>query len=141
MGDYETRKEIQLQTREHQTKFVYYILALNVAAIGFTVHQTFNQKLEFYYILLGGSLLFWTSCIICGFQFLQVLIKGLISNSDYFSFIKDYSHLDDIAKEILIEKVDKYNKKSKWYFKYQQVFFYLGVALFLIWHISRMTYN
>lgn len=42
----EVQIEIQKQFRQQQEKLVYYIMALSVSAIGFSIYQTTGQNLK-----------------------------------------------------------------------------------------------
>ncbi len=146
-NSYQTQLVIQKQIRDQQNKFVYYIIALCVASIGFTVNQTLGQRLNYYHILLGFSIGSWVASIYCGLQFLQIMMKVLIANNDYFDLIRgNVENIEpsklvyDTAKEVISEKVEKYSKRTIKNFKWQQIFFFIGLITFLGWHITQMIF-
>ncbi len=145
MDNQQAQLDIQKQLRERQDKFVYYLIALCVAAIGFSVTQTVGQKFEYLHYLLGTALLCWVISIFCGFQFQQIVMKGLFANNQYFDTIGGHLEgvepsalVDEVAKNILREKRDNYSKRSQRNFILQQYLFYAGLILFLAWHVIQM---
>jgi hypothetical protein len=144
-NNHQSQLEIQKQARDQQTKFVYYIIALCVAAIGFSVHQTVGHTLNWYHIILGCAIFSWVASIFCGFQFLQILMKVLIANNEYFDLIRGNVEgvppgklVDDVAKERMTEKAENYSVRSSKNFKWQQYWFYIGLFSFLGWHLTQM---
>lgn len=142
MDNFQAQVEIQKQLREQQGKFVYYIIALCVAAIGFSIHQTFEQKLSYYHTLLAISMITWCLSIFCGFQFVQIHMKALVANADYFQIIRKHKELnqkeENQVRSILTDKIETYSIRSQSNFMWQQYWFYIGIVLFLIWRVFEM---
>jgi hypothetical protein len=148
MKNHDAQIGIQKQHKERQEKFVYYLIALCVAAIGFSVTQTVNQQLNYFHVLLGVSFACWATSIFCGFQFIQLMLLGSQANNHYFNTlaghvegIKPSPANDKIAADVLREKSDKYSTRSQRNFMWQQYLFYLGLGSFIAWHIIQMTKN
>jgi hypothetical protein len=144
-NDYQSHLEIQKQYRENQSKFIYYLIALSVASIGFSINITIGQKLNYSHFLLGLAILNWVLSVFCGFQFLKISINVLALNNEYFNIVRgliDEIKPNDFAKEkaknILIEESEKKNKRLVNNFNWQQYFFFIGIILFLFWHIVQM---
>lgn len=150
MSNQQAQIEIQKQFRERQDKFVYYLIALCVAAIGFSVSQTIGQHLNCLHCFLGAAVICWVVSIFCGFQFVQIVLKGLHANDKYFETIAgrgiditgvSQKTVDEAASIVLREKRDKYSKRTERNFMWQQYLFYTGLVLFLVWHIIQMYQN
>lgn len=73
----EEQKEIQKQFRQQQEKYTYYVIALCVAAIGFSVHKTIGLPLKWIQIPLGVAVLFWGISIYCGLNFIRYTMHAL----------------------------------------------------------------
>ena len=58
----EEQKEIQKQFRQQQEKYVYYVIALCVAVIAFSIHKTTGKSLAWSQIPLAIAVLFWFDC-------------------------------------------------------------------------------
>lgn len=136
---------VQQEFREKQQKYVYYLVALSVSAIGFSIYKTDNHSLNYSQIPLGLAVLSWSGSIFCGLKFLKFVISNLYANNSYFE-IKNGTHPDignnperikagiNGFKEAM--KINKITMKI--YFKFQGYFFYLGILLFIVWHIIEM---
>jgi threonine/homoserine/homoserine lactone efflux protein len=82
------RKEIQQQFRQQQEKYVYYVLALSVASIAFTIHQTTGLGLHFSQIPAAIAVLSWAGSIYCGLLFMRFVISTLYANDKYLAIIE-----------------------------------------------------
>ena len=148
MNNHDTQIEIQRQLKERQEKFVYYQIALCVTAIGFSIVQTIHVKLEYNLLFVALAIILWAGSIFCGFQFIIIYLKGLIANNNYFDMLAGRSGkviskqlAEEVATDILIEKVDGYSRRSHRNFLFQQYFFYFGLISFIVWHVLRIIEN
>lgn len=141
LKNHDAQFEIGKQFKERQEKLVYYIIALCVASIGFSVTQTINQKLNCTHILLGVSFISWSASIFCGFQFIKIVLLGSHANIKYFQVISDHPapRVEEEAKKILIEKANEYSKRSTRNFSAQHYLFYIGIVTFIAWHVIQMA--
>jgi hypothetical protein len=66
------QEQLQLhkEFREKQEKYTYYIIALCVTAIGFSVLQTTGQPLKVMQLPLAVAVISWGISIYCGLQFI-----------------------------------------------------------------------
>lgn len=143
----EEQIEIQKQFRQQQEKFVYYIIALSVTSIGFSVYKTIGLPLKLIQIPLGIAVVSWGLSIFCGFNFLKYSISTLFSNNEYYNILGGKNqevgnniHMINAAK-IGITKAMNYNsKKANLFFNWLQYLFYSGIISFLTWHLLEM-YN
>lgn len=141
----ENQKEIQKQFRQQQEKYVYYILALAVSAIGFAIYKTSGLPLKYSQIPLGLSVLSWGISIFCGLKFIQYIISNLYANNTYLDILAGrHPDLGNIAwkKEAGAEGVKQAmlsnGETAGKYFKWQGRLFYAGILLFILWHILEM---
>lgn len=141
----EEQKEIQRQFWQKQEKYVYYIIALSVAAVGFSVYKTSGQALNWIKIPLGLSVLCWGLSILCGLMFLKSVVGNLYTNNAYFEIIKGKdtivgTHPENIKFAINeIQKIMKTNsERASKLGSFQEWLFYSGIVLFIVWHILEM---
>lgn len=141
----EIQFNIQQEFREKQEKYIYYLIALSVSAIGFSIYKTENQSLTYSQIPLALAVLFWSVSIFCGLKFLKYVISNLYANNGYYEIIKgrhpDIGNHPDMIKsgiEGFREAMEINGKAMKMYFKFQGYLFYFGIILFIAWHIIEM---
>lgn len=141
----EEQKEIQRQFWQKQEKYVYYIIALSVAAIGFSVYKTSGQALNWIQIPLGLSVSCWGMSIFFGLRFLKYLVSTLYTNNAYFDIIQGRNsvvgtHPENIKIAINeIKKIMKTNsERASNLGSWQERFFYAGIVLFIVWHVLEM---
>jgi hypothetical protein len=141
----EEQKEIQKQFRQQQEKYTYYVIALCVAAIGFSVHKTIGLPLKWIQIPLGIAVLAWGASIYCGLNFIRYTLSTLYANNAYFDIIQGQypdigNHPQKIevaawsVKQAMKSNVEKARNLSKW----QYYLFLIGFISFVIWHILEM---
>ncbi|MDR6967443.1 hypothetical protein J2X31_001454 [Flavobacterium arsenatis] len=141
----EIQFKIQQEFRDKQEKYVYYLIALSVSAIGFSIHKTENHSLAYSQIPLALAVMCWSVSIICGLKFLKYVISNLYANNDYYEITKgrhpSIGNDQDLIKrgiESFHEAMKVNSKAMKRYFKFNQYLFYFGIILFIVWHIIEM---
>lgn len=141
----EIQFNIQQEFRDKQEKYVYYLIALSVSAIGFSVYKTEKLSLTFSQIPLAIAVLSWGLSIFCGLKFLKYTISNLYANNDYFKIVKgkhpDIGNQPELIKvgvESFREAMKTNGKTMKKYFRFQSYLFYSGIILFIVWHIIEM---
>lgn len=82
------QEEIRTQYRQQQEKYIYYIIALCVAAIGFSVHKTIGLPLKWTQVPLGIAVLSWGMSIYYGLRFLRGGLNILYDNHNYYEIIQ-----------------------------------------------------
>lgn len=141
----EIQFNIQQEFREKQEKYIYYLIALSVSAIGFSIYKTENKGLTYSQIPLALAVIFWSVSIFCGLKFLKYIISNLYANNGYYEIIK--GRYPGIGKNPdLIESgvkgfqqaMEINSKAMKRYFKFQGYLFYSGIILFIVWHLIEM---
>lgn len=141
----EEQREIQRQFRQQQEKFVYYLIALSVTAIGFSVYKTTGLQLKWTQMPLGLAILCWGISVFCGLNFLKYVISSLYANNTYFDLIRGkYSKIGTHPQKIeaatsgVKQAMETNSNRASSYLKWQERLFYSGIFLFLIWHITEM---
>jgi hypothetical protein len=141
----ENQKEIQRQFRQQQEKYVYYVLSLSVSSIAFAVYRTSGIPMKYSQIPLLLSIISWSGSIFCGLMFIKYVISTLFANNTYFEIIAGrYPEIGDNSVKIEagisgIKQAMIINKTiGLKYFKWQGRLFYVGILLFIIWHILEM---
>jgi hypothetical protein len=118
-------------------KYVYYLLAIDAACVGFSINQSKNLSLTFYHIPLALSIVFWSLSFWYGLnqiskferqidlniiQLKSIIIGAPLSN-------KDNVELYNIQGKIANDR------------KRQNLCFAIGVVFFIAWHILNMYLN
>lgn len=141
----EIQFNIQQEFREKQEKYVYYLIALSVSAIGFSIYRTENQSLAFSKIPLALAVISWGISIYCGLKFLKYVISNLYANNDYYEItngrhpdLGNNAELIECGVKGFMEAMKINGKEMKKYFNFQNYLFYSGIVLFIIWHIIEM---
>tara|TARA_R110002049_G_scaffold308432_1_gene512449 strand:+ start:1542 stop:1988 length:447 start_codon:yes stop_codon:yes gene_type:complete len=141
----EEQKEIQRQFRQQQEKFVYYMIALSVTAIGFSVYKTTGLQLKWTQMPLGLAILCWGLSVFCGLRFLKYVISTLYANNTYFDIIQGrVSEIGTHPQKIeavtsgVKQAMEINSNRASSYSKWQERLLYSGMILFLVWHISEM---
>src|SRR5690606_8168895 len=98
------------------------------------------------HIPLGVAVLNWALSIFCGLRFLRYVNSTLYSNIYYNEIL--LGHHPDIgddpqnikaASSGVMKAIQINSGRAKKLFRWQEYFFYLGIILFLFWHILMMS--
>ena len=132
---------------QQQEKYVYYIIAVAVTAIGFVLVNTKGEPLSYLHITLGLSILSWGISIFCGLRFLQYVISTLYANYDYLEVLKGRHqevgtnpHMIEAASSGIRDAMKSNSEATNRIGKLQNTFFYLGFLFYIIWHVSEMYF-
>ena len=135
--------EIYRSLSQLQEKFVFYIIALNVAAIGFAVYLTLDKPLVLTQIPLGIAVVSWGLSIWFGTSYLKKLIESKSINFEMLKLEGNRTLInqnDYAAKSNdLMEEDQQIHIKIIQYLKYHEIFFYAGIICFLAWHFLQMA--
>jgi acyl carrier protein phosphodiesterase len=137
--------EIKKQFRQQQEKYTYYLIALCVAAVAFSITITRDVSLRYSQIPLGLAVLAWGLSIYFGLKFIQTIISALASNNSYLDVLKgshpkvgDNPQKIEYASNILKEAMEEKSKTAGKFYDWQNRFFYIGFISFIAWHILEM---
>jgi hypothetical protein len=142
MGSF--KNDLAQNFRQSQEKYVYYIVALNITAIGFVAHQTYDEKLRISLWILLPSIVLWLYSAYNGLEFLKLNISTLFANHKYLESeqsLESYGESKKEIKEALSEiKVcmEDNSETAKKYFERMNCTLIWGVVLFVIWRLVDM---
>lgn len=144
----EMKTELTKAFRDRQDKFVYYVMGLNVAAIGFTISKTFEIKIEIDHMYILVALLSWLSSILFGFYWINTQFNAMIQN--ILVFDAEEGHLDgkriseeniEYTKDLLYKDIQKKSEKAKMAYGIMLYLFILGIVLFIFWRIAVLLHK
>ena len=131
--------------RQHQSKYVYYIIALCVTGIGFAIQKTNGQPLRYTQISLGLSVMTFSISIYCGIRFMHYVMNALYINAELIDVSEGRHHLTEmhpekikIGEEVLTGIINNSSTVTERAFKLQYRLFYLGIMFFVIWQVWEM---
>lgn len=119
-----------------------------MSCLGFVVYQTKDDKIDFAKILLLLAVISWSLSIYFGISFIKKQQHGLHLN--YMIYENQRNKFEDsknniekikIVDSIFKEKINSVSDKSKRQYKYQLNTFFIGVVLYILWHILKMYLN
>lgn len=150
MENEDKKKEAVKYIRESQIKYIYYVIALNVAAAAFSINQTKDDKLNSIHIILGVAMIFWSIGVFFGFRFLLHYQNALFRSYNSILHIDKFLMKDELLnpqenilntskhKKIIYEdEIDSAANKTYWYSQYS---FYIGCLIFIVWQVFQMAY-
>lgn len=136
------RNELQKQFREQQQKFIYYMLALTVTAIGYSLHQSSGVKISLSQIPLAIAILSWSVSVYCGLTFLKFVIATLYVNEEHLKAIDgehplagNHREKQQIVLEATKEAMESNGKKALRLSKWQGRLFYVGMIAYITWQV------
>ena len=140
--------EVRLQFRQQQEKFVYYTIALSVAAIGFSITATKDQPLSCSHIFVALSILSWAFSVFFGFRFIKLTISTLFSNHVYIQILNGTNpevgnniNMIKAASEGVKSAMESNSRNANKSLTIQEILFYLGIVFYLVWHVIEMYKN
>ncbi|MEK7720402.1 MAG: hypothetical protein AAB347_12515 [Bacteroidota bacterium] len=136
--------EIYRSAGQLQEKYIFYIVALCVSAIGFSVYCTIDKPLHYTHIPLGIAVLLWGTSIFSGLNYIKWAIEIKRTNYQKLDVMSDSQLMRQVSFQSIIDILDKkeksFSNKLQIYFPLQEYSFYSGVVFFIIWHIIEMSF-
>lgn len=130
---------------QQQEKYIYYLIALSVAAIGFVIVNTKGEPLKWSQIPVGLAVISWGLSIFCGLRFIRYVLSSLYANKQYLDVLegrheKVGKHPQRIkaAATGIKEALKSNSDATESLGTYQNIFFYSGMILYLVWHVFEM---
>lgn len=130
---------------DRQEKFVYYLVALSVTCIGFSIYQTIGRPLEITQIPLGVAILSWSISIFFGLQFLKHSNSLLADDAESLRVTSGTHPISGknpaaivVGKRYFEEARTKTGKILIRQFRSLEWGFYLGGVSFVTWHVIEM---
>ncbi len=129
--------------QDQKEKYIYYLLALSVSSIAFSIFSTKDDCISINHIPIGLSVLLWAISIFFGLVVLRLDMKSVYDNFIVAKRDTNYMYEDDINRDTMtiLSDMSKRYRQSECYFKIQTFTFYFGVVSFIVWHIIQMAGN
>jgi hypothetical protein len=145
IGAMDSERELINSFRQYQEKYTYYLIALCVTSIGFSVFKTTGIGLKLSQIPLGLAVLSWGISIYCGLTFLKYIMSNLYANTTYLEIlggrnkeVGNHPEMINAAAGGIMGAMESNNNIARKLSRWQNGLFYLGMALFLLWHLIEM---
>lgn len=116
-------------------KFVYYILAINAACIGFALSQTKSVSWGLHNIILLASLFFWLISFCCGLVTIKISQLATTTNIE---LIKARILEESSLANQHLERIFALQKRLYKIDFLQNLMLGLGILCYIIWHIIHM---
>ena len=141
----ENYKEIYRLLNSSQDKYVYFILASSVTAIGFTITQTKTLSLSLTQMPLGLSLICWALSFGFGCRNREYYNSTLYANSELIK-VQAGQHpmagndprLIQAATKGIMDALQNNSDKISLYGRLQMRLFLAGAIFYIIWHVIEM---
>ena len=145
-----TRHDIIKMFRERQDKFVYYLMGLNVAALGFTLSKTYELKhFSFNDSFLAFALIGWLLSLINAFRWIQMQFNGMrldmheydISAGVVETWFEDGVPPEGYKEELFMQLQKEKNSKAetaKKDYKRMLLLFLGGIIMFIFWRVLEI---
>ncbi len=146
MTNEENKQDTLKEMRSLQSRYIYYVIALNVAAVAYTIHHIQGQGFNWSHWLLGASVVFWASGVVLGFQFLFRFNQVMQITYNFHRTIvsaESSVHAEAIVKGVkgyLDKDSSKIQLKAFKFYKWALFSFYIGCAIFICWQVLQMIY-
>lgn len=134
MANSELKLEVFKQHRETTQKYVYYILTINAAAIGYCIGLKVPEVINVYYLFHLLAILCWGFSFYAGCGYLFVLMKINQLNNGLFDFPEP-----EFSSEIKTA-IKNQSKKSSVRFNWMVRFLIAGFVFFIVWHVSNIPF-
>lgn len=130
--------------RGTQIKYIYYVIALNVAGVAFTMNQVKDDQFNCSHFLLLGSIILWSTGVYFGFEFLDKFKLVLHQTQNYLQFELESHKIDDAINKKYLNNFNSTTTKTQEAankkYKMSLVFFYAGCIIYVIWQALQMIF-
>ena len=133
-----TEQWIQLKKnqRELQTKYVYFLLTVDAAAIGYTVTIPKPEDVNVSYLVLTIAILLWGMSFFAG----CIYLLGMMGNdSDDVELLNP--GITDNDKEKIQRRLENTKKVSAKSAKWMLITILAGFLAFIVWHMANIPYS
>lgn len=127
-------ESLRQQSHAVQEKYTYYIMAITVGCVAFSVNLTKDNSLSPELIPLAIAVLFWGISFYYGITSIQNKeVHIALSLEDWKLYSKGL-----FTPQSIIDDLDMRTLKGRKYRKYQNLSLFVGIIFFLIWHVLHM---
>ena len=128
------RIELYKQFNQKQEKYTYYLIALSIAAIGYSLHQTTGIGFDITQIPLGLAILSWAISAFLGLRFIKVVISTVYANIGLIDISEGRDPRSGrdpqkiaVGQEVVNGILDSNSGTAMKLYKWQNWLFYLGM--------------
>ena len=140
------KADLNRQLNEAHSKYVYYLLAVAAAAIGFAVHRSSGQVIEWTHSVLLVAVAFWLWSFAAGCQNRRYFTSTLYANivllmgrDGTLPGIPSDPAMKDAACDGIRKAAEENSNRMNRYGHLQFYLLICGGLAFLIWHIVEMA--
>ena len=130
---------------QKQEKYTYYIIALSVTCIGYSVHMTNGKSLVFWQWPLGIAILSWGLSVYLGLKYIRTGLSVIHDNIDLIDMNEgrhpatgQHPQMIAAGRKTLLDIINEKSNQSSSLHTWQNRCFYLGMIFFIIWRIVEM---
>lgn len=128
--------------KQHYTKYIYFLISLCAAGIGFSFQQnkSFDSQLSFYLCL--SSIILWGISILGGILIIETTLKSLSNDVIKIDLLIQQSNLNPTDR-LLPQKIEEYfepeykklQKRIYYFTLLQNWCLYLGIVIYIIFYV------
>ena len=142
----QTEIELAKEFKAAQEKYIYFLLAAALSAIGYAITQLKIEPLSYSHIPLGVSILLWSISFFSGTKFIENLTGMLFQNHNYLAFKRELKlpslgGTPELLKEfeaVFNKTVTIHQKRISFYGVLQSQTLLLGAVSYISWHVLKM---
>jgi hypothetical protein len=136
----DARKELREIFRSAQHKYVYYLVAIDVSALGFASYNTMGNSLEWHHIPLGIAVLCWLISAYNGLRFITTGIGAFYDQHEVLALVdKAEEHLKKFTFDKGMERLNELYETKEHTLTKCKWFLFGGVAAFIAWRVVDMA--
>ena len=135
MENVQETMKLAIEVRERQSHL---LTALASASLGFAISQTNEKPLSWILIVLGLAVILWGYSILNGLIFVGKLNDVSLSLGEAF-MVNEFKASSMEDKKKANAEFIRVEQDSKKYSSFQKNSFFIGVVVFIVWHIWEMA--
>src|SRR3954453_10352648 len=124
-------QDLYNQFQQHQTQYIYFLLAIDVSAIGFAVTQTLDKQFAYSQIPLALSVLCWAFSFYNGCRFLQRKITGVWVELQHGKILELYPETSKPPPPIKATLMEYENKLTEIVKEAERIYYWFKNFLFV----------
>ncbi|KUM51865.1 hypothetical protein [Rheinheimera sp. EpRS3] len=136
----EIELELHKQFKAAQERYIYFLLAVSVSAIGYAITQIKVEPFNLNHIAFALSITLWSLSFISGLKFAQLTVDSTFKNMIYLFLKRELKNYPEHTELISKYKSDLLNssqnrmKKLAFYGGLQSMLLLLGALSYICWH-------
>jgi hypothetical protein len=136
--------EVYIASREAQSKYTYYLLAVVGACLAFALNQTRDARMSLWQIPLAAAVVSWLASFLFGCFHLHRAGSALYANCALFSVSDDNPDLGnnpflvEAASAGIRDAMEHHVEKAKNWSVWQFWMLVAGGLFYIVWHVVEM---